>query len=251
MQPSHLRPRPDTSGTRRQESHPEAGGDQAADRARLVAFADGVRYESRLAAGVVGEIARPVTPLGVDERLRCDLPEGDPPAPREAMSRGDGQQDFFGEQRHGADGRTCDERGREAEVDLPADQPRLHLRRRGLRESEVDPRVALEEGAQEVGEEAQGRRRDGHGAAFEARQVGEFLASILHLSEDAFHMPQKRPPACVEDDPPPPPIEERHPQLRLEPRDRLAERRLRDHELLGGSRHMFEPGDCPEIVQLE
>src|SRR2546422_5481767 len=40
-----------------------------------------------------------------------------------------------------------------SEVDLPADQLLLHLRRRGLAESELDPRAALEEGAQEVGEE--------------------------------------------------------------------------------------------------
>jgi hypothetical protein len=109
----------------------------------------------------------------------------------------------------------------------------------------------IAEGAQEVGECVQGRRRNGHSPTCEARQVGEFLASILYRHKEAFYMPQKRPPAGVEGDPPPAPVEERHPQFRLEPRDRLAERRLRDSELLGGPRHMFEPGDCPEIVQLE
>src|SRR5262249_12658693 len=156
------------------------------------AFANDVRYESRLVAGVVGEIARPVAPLRANERIRCDLPEGDTLMPGEAMAWGDRQQDFFCEKRHGTDGRTRDGRGREAEIDPPADQLLLHLRCRGLGESELDPWVTVAEGAQEVGEEAQGRRRDSHGAAFEASQVGEFLTSILHLPEDAFYMTQKR-----------------------------------------------------------
>src|SRR5215468_9947929 len=133
------------------------------------------------------------------------------------MAQGHREEDFFCEQRHGTEGWTRDGRGPQAEVHLSADQPRLHFRRRGLGEAEVDLWVVIAEGAQEVGECVQGRRRNGHSPTCEARQVGEFLASILYRHKEAFYMPQKRPPAGVEGDPPPPPIEKWHPQFRLEP----------------------------------
>src|SRR5262245_29592548 len=59
VQPGYLRSRASPLGDRRQERHPEAGGDQAAERTRLVAFADNVWDESCLAAGLIGDIARP------------------------------------------------------------------------------------------------------------------------------------------------------------------------------------------------
>ena len=64
-------------------------------------------------------------------------------------------------------------------------------------------------------------------------------------------MPQKRPTTGVKGDPASPPVEEWHSQLRLKSRDCLAERRLRNPEFLGCPRHVFEPGERLEIVQLE
>ena len=141
----------------------------------------------------------------------------------------------------------------EGHVERVAVQALEHDLARLLAHDEVDVRMALVEGGEQRREvEAAGRahRPDHHAAGAQPGQLGQLLPRRVDLGERAARALGQQLAGGRQRDVPRRPVDEREPDLVLEPLDLLRERRLGDVEPRRGAREVALVVERDEVAQL-
>lgn len=195
-----------------------------------------------------------MAPAGRDERLPVQFRHLDPLPPGQPVTAGHREQYLLRQQHHRAQGRTGHRLGSETYIRLAGAQLAGHRLGGRLPQPDIDTGMSRAEPGEQPGQGQERLARHGDTAAAPvttARRVRQFAAPVLKLRQRPVHAAQEGRAMPVEVDPATPAVEERHTQLRLQPGDRPAHRRLGDAQFVGRPADVLVARDDLEAAQRQ